>query len=342
MTEKNKTLSLVEQAAALLGEQVTTGGGATGSTKGPTPVAAAGGGAHGNRPQDKNQGDPMNRGQNPAGIPIEATSTENNTAPTGDNSASNRASVAMKSVREDVDAMFVGHEVSEDFKVKATTIFEAAVAARVALVEEALEEAQGAQLEEAVELVKEDLTNKLNEYLEYVVEQWMEDNAIAIEGGLRADISESFMAGLHELFSEHYINVPEEEIDVAAEMAAHIDTLETQVNDVVNENIELKKIVEAAARAKIVEGVTEGLVETQKAKLETLFEGVEFTTAEEFTNKLKTIKEGYVGTKSSKAAGIQNLLEQVTEVEDTKPADQITEPQIKSYVDALSRTARPK
>lgn len=341
MTDKNK-LSLVEQAVALLGETVTTGGGATGAAKGPTPVAAAGGGSHSNRPQDKNQGDPMVKPQNPAGIAIQATSTENNVAPTGDNSEQNRASVAMKSVKEDVDAMFAGTTVSEEFKTKATTIFEAAVTARVDAFKAELEEAFDGKLVEAVSQVQEDLAEKINQYMEYVVEQWMEDNAIAIEAGLRTDISESFMTGLHQLFTEHYINVPEDQVDVAEELAKRVDELEGMYNDAANESIELKKQIEDGVRSKVVEEVTSGLIETQKSKLATLFEGVTFTTEDEFKAKLVTIKDGYVVNKPSKAAGIENLLEQVTEQEEKPAGDTIVEPQIKSYVDALSRTTRAK
>lgn len=341
MTEKKKTLSLVEQAVALLDEKVSTGGGATGATQGPEPVAAAGGGAHKNRPQDKNQGDSMVKPQNPAGIPIQATASENNTLPTGDNSEKNRDSVSMHSVKEAVDAMFAGHDVSEEFKTKATTIFEAAVAARVAEEKVKLEEGIKEQIAEAVQHVEADLSTKLDEYLTYTTEQWMQENALAIETGIRADLSESFMKGLHQLFTDHYIDVPEDKIEVVTEMAARIEELEGSLNFAVNENIELKKKVNASERSKVVEAVTTGLVETQKAKLTSLFDNVEYTTAEEFQKKLETIKEGYLqqGTPAKKQQGIKNLLEQVEEApEAEKNVDPITEPQVRSYMEAISRT----
>lgn len=342
MTEKKKTLSLVEQAAALLGEKVSTGGGATGATKGPEPVAAAGGDSHKNRPQDKKQGDPMVKPQNPAGTEVQDTNTENNTAPTGDNSEKNRGSVAMHSVKEAVDAMFAGHDVSEEFKTKAATIFEAAVGVRVAQEKTKLEEDTKAQIAEAVEQVEADLTTKLDEYLTYATEQWMQENALAIENGIRADISESFMKGLHQLFTEHYIDVPEDKIDAVTEMASRIEELEGTLNIAVNENIELKKKVNASDRTKVVEAVTTGLVETQKAKLSSLFDNVEFTTPEEFQKKLETIKEGYLqqGTPAKKDQSIKNLLEQVDEgtPQGEKTTDPIVEPQVRTYVDAISRT----
>lgn len=340
-----KTPSLVEQAVALMGgkvdERVEVGGGTMGKAQGPVTQPAQGGGAHAKRPQDKSQGDPMVKPQNPAGTPIQATSTENNVQATADNSASNRSSVAMKSVKEDVDAMFAGQDVSEEFKTKATTIFEAAVGARVAVEKAAIEESTKTQLAEAVEIVKEDLTGKLDDYLTYCTEQWLEKNAIAIESSIRADIAESFMKGLYDLFEEHHIEVPEDKIDVVEELAAQVEELKESLNKAVNESLELKKQVEAAARAKVVAEVTEGVVETQKEKLGSLFESVEFTTTEEFKTKLTTIKDGYVAQSGTKKVSVQNLLEQVEQTGTTEEKkDPITEPQVASYVDALTRTMR--
>lgn len=346
MTVKKNKNSLIDQAAALLGEKVVTGGGATGQAQGPEPVAAQGGDAHNKRPQDKKGTSmPVQPTDNPAGTPIQQTDPANNTSPTGDMSAQNRASVAMKPVREDVDAILAGADVSEDFKVKATTIFEAAVAARVNALKVEMDTNNTAQLEEAVKQIQEDLETKINEYLEYVVEQWLEANALAVESGLRADISESFMKGLHQLFTDHHIDIPEEQVNVAEELATELDEIKAALNTAVAENIELKKTVNASERNKVVESVTNGLVETQKAKLSTLFETVEYTTQEEFKKKLEAIKDGYLaqGTSADKKAGIQNLLEQVEEVAPAgKPADTITEPQVRSYVDAISRTTRTK
>lgn len=342
MTDKKN--SLVAQAAALLGgtnEQVTTGGGATGKAIGPTPVAAAGGDSHKNRPQDKGAGmKNAEPSQNPAGTPVEATPTENNVKPTGDTSAANRASVAMKAVREDIDAMFAGSDVSEEFKTKAETIFEAAVNARVTAVKEQLETENQTALEEAVAAVQEDLEGKLDEYLQYTTEQWLEQNAVAVESGLRADIAESFMKGLHQLFTDHHIDVPEEQVNVAEELATEVDELKELLNKAVNDNIELKKLVTSADRVKVVESVTAGLVETQKEKLSKLFEGVDFTTAEEFKTKLVTIKEGYLsqGTTADKKTSVQNLLEEIDETPAGTKAALISDPAVRNYVDAISRT----
>jgi len=201
------------------------------------------------------------------------------------------------SMKEDVDALFNGESLSEDFRVKATLIFESAVQARVERIVEDVLADNDTVLEEAYSSLKTELSEQVDTYLNYVVEEWMTDNQVAVETGLRAELSEEFISGLKTLFTEHYIEIPDEKLDVAEELAVRVVELE--------ESFEAAKVEFDAVRAELNESkkneairkACQGLTETQIAKLKSLAEGVEFTTEGDFDNKLATIRENYFPSK---------------------------------------------
>ena len=197
------------------------------------------------------------------------------------------------SMAEDVNALFNGESLSEDFRVKATTIFEAAVQSRVEKIVEDVVADNDAILAEAVEEIKTDLATQVDEYLNYVVEQWMENNTVAIESGLRAELTQDFINGLKNLFTEHYIDIPEEKLEVAEELAAKVVEMEESVAAYEAAVVNLSEELNAAKKHEAIRKICEGLTEVQVGKMKSLAEGVEFTTEGEFNNKLAVIRENY-------------------------------------------------
>lgn len=215
----------------------------------------------------------------------------------------------MGSCKEDIDALFSGEELSEEFKDKATTIFEAAVRSRVeAIVEEVVTENEQI-MEEAAEEYQATLTEQVDEYLNYVVEQWMEDNQLAVETGLRVEIAEEFIGGLKNLFMEHYIEVPEEKADLVEEMAQAVAEMEEKLNEQVEQNAELQKSLCEAKSRELIEAACEGLTTVQAEKIKALAEGVDFTTEGEYSQKLAVIRENYFPTKKAKGDAPESLVE---------------------------------
>jgi hypothetical protein len=240
-----------------------------------------------------------------------------------------------KKMKEDVDALFGDDStISEDFKSKAATIFEARVFDRVAQIQEEIEGEYASMLEEAVEQIKSDLTEKVDDYLNYVVEQWMEENQIAIESGLRSEITEDFIAGLRNLFAENYINVPEESVDLVEELAAKVEELETKLNEEIETNIVYKKALTEAIKEQLTVEVCEGLTATQVEKIKSLAESVDFSTEEEFVEKLETLRENYFPSGIQKAS-VSQLHEQF---EDTEEKKAILDPFISAVSQAISKT----
>lgn len=237
----------------------------------------------------------------------------------------------------DIDSIFADDAtISEDFKTKVSTIFEARVNDRIQTLEEETEARYAGMLEEAVEAVKVDLTEKVNDYLSYVVEQWIAENEIAVESGLRAELTEDFIAGLRNLFAEHYIDVPAEKVDLVEELASKVEQLETKLNEEIEYGIDLKKSLVEAAKTEIAREVSEGLTATQVEKIKSLAEGVEFSTAEEYKEKLETIRENYFPTGVKKANESQ-LQEQVEDGSEQKKATS-ADPWIQSVTQALSKS----
>jgi hypothetical protein len=239
-------------------------------------------------------------------------------------------------MKEDVSALFSDDStISEEFKSKASTIFEARINDRVAQIEEEVEVRYASMFEEAVEEVKSDLTNKVNDYLEYVVEQWLADNEIAIESGLRSEITEDFIAGLRNLFAEHYIDVPEDKVDLVDELAGKVEELEEKLNEEIEHGIELRKHLIESTKQEIVRTVCEGLTDTQVEKIKSLAESVDFSTEEEYQEKLDTIRENYFPTGVKKASA-----EQLHEkIEDAETGDKkIADPFVAAVSQAISKT----
>lgn len=319
------------------------GGGATGGSKSADPV-----GGTATLPNSKKQGDTAS--QKLAGE-VQDTDSDNNTKPTGDASAKNKASIATKpsaassSVKEEIDGLF-GDDLSEEFKEKATTIFEAAVAGRIAEERSALEEefaAKETELQESFEKAKEELVEELSgqvsDYLDYVVEQWMAENQVAIDASINAQIAQEFIGKLKDLFVESYIQVPEEKVDVVEELAAKLEEVEEKLNETVAANIELQKQLEEKAQAEVFDSVSEGLVLTQVEKFRALAEGVVFESAESYRKKLEIVKEQFLGDKKAPAAKPLVEQEMVELDEETQPQVKVAGP-VANYVSAISRTVK--
>jgi hypothetical protein len=246
---------------------------------------------------------------------------------------------AHKSMAEDVDALFNGESLSEEFKTKATTIFEAAVNARIDTILEEMITENNKVLAEAVEEIQSQMADQVDEYLNYVVEQWMEQNQVAIETGLRAELVDDFIGGLKNLFAEHYIEIPEEKVDVAETLAARVAELEESVTSLASDADDkiaaLTEELNVAKRNEAIRKICEGLTEVQVEKMKSLAEGVEFTTEGEFNNKLAVIRENYfpVGKVKSEVKALQE-----TTVTEDKPEVEV-HGLMKHYVQAISKTA---
>jgi hypothetical protein len=269
----------------------------------------------------------------------------------GDNSAHNQATIDSKlgagpktaypmphlSVKEDVEAMFDGQDLSEETKEKVSTLFEAAVAARIIAEQTRLEEEFEAKLAEEVATIGEELTSKLNTYLDYVVENWMTENEVAIESTLRNELAEEFIEGLKNLFAEHYINVPEDKVDVLEAMADKVAALETKLDESISENAELKGFILEAKANEIFEEVSSDLALTQKDKFSALAEGIEFDgDLDTYTKKLMIVKENYF--KNETTSYSSNIEEETFEGEVASTVG--VDPVVNRYVAALSRTVK--
>ena len=247
------------------------------------------------------------------------------------------AKASKEGLKEDIDALLQGQDLSEEFVSKATTIFESAVMSRVEEIAEEVESQLHEQFEIAVEELKEDFATKIDEYLNYMVEEWMKENELAIESGLRAEIVEDFIGGLRNLFSEHYIDIPEEKVDVVQEMADKVEELEAKLNEEISRSIEFKKEINEHKRIQALQTVCEGLTQTQVEKLKSLAESVEFTSEEEFADKINTLKEAY--TPSSVKAAEKSVLEEGVEIPEDKPAKQVSgDALINAAVNSISKS----
>jgi len=239
-------------------------------------------------------------------------------------------------MKEDLDALLSGENLSEEFVQKASTIFEAAVIARA---EEVIAEAEVAlteQFEAAVEEIKEDLAAKVDDYLNYMVEEWMKENELAIEKGLRAEIVEDFITGLKGLFEEHYIDIPADKVDVIGELTDKVDELESALNEQISKGVELTKELNEQKKIEAIYTACEGLTQTQVEKLKSLAEGVEFTTEEEFASKLTTLKESYF--KSDVKVADNSSLDDEVQIEEEKKSVASADPMMDLYSKTISQT----
>ncbi|MEK9894335.1 MAG: hypothetical protein VW454_05185 [Pelagibacteraceae bacterium] len=218
-------------------------------------------------------------------------------------------------VSEDVSALLEGEELSEEFQEKARTIFEAALRSKVEEIKEgmvaAYDEAYEERLVEEVTEIKSALTERVDSYLEYVAEEWVTENRLAIESGLKAEMSESFLSGMKSLFEEHYVSIPEEKYDVLESMVEKLDEMETKLNEQIEKNITLNSRLSESVADGIFDEVAEGLALSQKEKLASLAESVEFESAKTYREKLEMLKESYFAAKKAPKAQTENLSEEV-------------------------------
>tara|TARA_B100000683_G_scaffold21893_1_gene20798 strand:- start:1601 stop:2665 length:1065 start_codon:yes stop_codon:yes gene_type:complete len=220
-------------------------------------------------------------------------------------------------IDEDVNALLGGEDLSEEFKEKARVIFEAALTSKIKEIQESLEIQYAERLEEERESLKETLTERVDAYLEYVCQEWMSENELAIEHGLKTEMTESFLTGMKGLFEEHYVTIPEDKYDVLESMVEKLDDMETKLNEQIDKNIGLNKRLAESTADGVLNIVSEGLAETQKEKLASLAESVEFESEEEYREKLETLKESYFSkAPAAKSEAPQTLSESV----DSTPA----------------------
>ena len=242
-------------------------------------------------------------------------------------------------VQDDIDALTEGEELSDDFKKKASTIYEAAVQAKVNSVmverEQELEEKMKSQLTEEIDEYKEEIVNKVDSYLNYVSEEWVKENKLAIEKGIRTELTEGFLVGLKNLFTEHYITIPEEKVDVVDDLFTKVEGLEEQLNAQIQKNVETQKELTQFKKEKVLGDVTKGLTETQKEKVAELAENVEADDAEDFEQKVEVLKENYFPTEDKKAEMVEDV---ETSDEEAKP--EVLAEGMDKYMSAISRQVR--
>ena len=241
-----------------------------------------------------------------------------------------------QSYGEDIEALMQGENLSEEFKTKASTIYEAAVMARVDQIVEEVEAQLTEQFEIAVEEIKEDLAAKVDDYLNYMVEDWVKENEIAIESGLRAEVVEEFMTKLRDLFVESYIDIPTEKVDVVEELLTKVEELESSLNEQINKSVELTKELNEQKKIEAIYTACEGLSQTQVEKLKSLAENVEFNTEEDFDAKLTTLKESYFKTEVKAADNL--ALDEEVDIEEEKKVYKSSDPSMDLYAKTISQT----
>ena len=239
------------------------------------------------------------------------------------------------SIEEDVQALFEGEELSEEFQEKARTIFEAAISSKVNEIKENLQSAYETVLVEEIETIKEGLTERLDAYLEYVADEWIQENALAVEHGLKTEMTESFLTGMKSLFEDHYVTIPEERYDVIESMVDKLDEMEGKLNEQIERNVALNKRLAESVADVIFAEVAEGLALSQKDKLATLAENVEFESEADYREKLGTLKESYFPSASAQRDHSETISEG-TEVATPAAAT----PLMESYMDTLRRVAK--
>ena len=236
-------------------------------------------------------------------------------------------------MEDDVNALLGGEELSEEFREKAKTIFEAAINAKVSEIKSKLDEEKTTAIEEAVAEHKAELTERTDSYLEYVAAEWLKENQLAVEHGLKTEMTESFLGGMKSLFEDHYVSIPDEKYDVVSTMVEKLDDMETKLNEQLQKNVELNKRLSESASDVILSGVSEGLAATQKEKLATLAEGVEFESEESYTEKLTTLRESYF---SDKKVTPQSSADTLMEATDGQPVEQVSN-SMANYMDVLGK-----
>ncbi len=293
-------------------------------------------GAKGTKNAGKSASSPVGKAPVPSTKPSDASAKMEETESNDETIAEEETSETKYDFSQDVDALVSGEELSEEFRVKAATIFEAAVTSRVNDEVKSLQEAFEESLTEEVEKIKTDLAEKVDDYVSYATKQWIEENALAVEHGIKNEMAESFFKGLKDLYVEHNFTVPEEKFNLLDGMTGELDEMEKKLNEQIDTNIALQKQIGEYSKMEIVNDAAAGLAETQKEKLASLAEGVEFENEEDFRKKIETIKESYFTRKAEVA-------EKATE-----PTEEASAPLVEStvsgtmgkYVDALARWSK--
>ena len=238
--------------------------------------------------------------------------------------------ISEEEVNEDIKAVLSGADLDEEFQKKATTVFEAAVQAKVNSKIESLKETAESRIGEELEKIKEEFANRVENFLSYACEEWMTENELAVEQGLRTEVTEAFMGGLKKLFIESNINVPDEALDVVADMSEKLDDMETRLNEQVEKNIALHEAVGAYRKNEILTETSRGLAEVQKDKFTSLAEAVEFKNEESYREKLEQIKESYFGAKKPE------VKEEISDEQPATPSEVVSE-SMTSYVQQLAK-----
>ena len=239
-------------------------------------------------------------------------------------------------VEEDLNALIAGEELSEDFQEKARVIFETAIKTKIAEAKEKLEEENKVKLEEELVSTKKELVGRVDSYLEYVAEEWLKENQLAVENGLKTEMTESFLNGMKGLFEEHYVSIPEEKYDVIESMVDKLDEMESKLNEQIEKNVALNKRLAESVADVILADVSEGLALSQKEKLASLAENVEFDSEESYREKLVTLRESYFSSKATSAQ--RDTAETISESADQATAtEQKVTPMMESYMTVLSR-----
>ena len=243
------------------------------------------------------------------------------------------------SIEEDVEALLAGEELSEEFQEKARTIFETAIKSKVSEIKEEMQEAYAQALVEEIDTIKAGLTERLDAYLEYVSDEWIQENVLAVEAGLKTEMTESFLEGMKGLFEEHYVTIPEEKYDVIESMVDKLDDMETKLNEQIERNVALNRRLAESTSDVILADVAEGLALSQKDKLASLAENVEFESESDYREKLVTLRESYFPSTSTQRSTTENLSEEVTS-EETESLNESVNPTMASYLNVLSRASK--
>ena len=240
-------------------------------------------------------------------------------------------------IEADVQALFEGEELSEEFQSKARTIFETAISSKVETIKEALVESYQEALVEEVVAIKEELGERVDSYLEYVADEWFQENALAVEAGLKSEITESFLDGMKGLFEEHYVTIPEEKYDVLESMVDKLDEMEGKLNEQIERNVALNRRLAESSADGVFATVAEGLADTQKEKLATLAENVEFESEADYREKLVTLRKSYFPEQAGTPSTSENLSE---EVSTNEVISEEVSPMMQAYLQTLSRAAK--
>ena len=223
----------------------------------------------------------------------------------------------IKATKEHIDILFAGEELTEDFKLKATTIFETAINEKVSAVEEELLEEHAKVLEEHTQAITDELSEKLDDYVGYVVEQWMQENSLQIESGIKSDVSESFLVGLKNLFEDHYVDIPDEKYDILEELQNKISSLEETLEQELESNVSLRKDVLESKCEEVFNYCSNGMVDTDVDKFRKLSEGIEFEDYEQYREKINIIKENYFGDNATAEFEFEGKVEETTNLSES-------------------------